>query len=88
MSAPAVNIREYWLENLEIQLAPEFDPSKPMESLVGASFVIGSQPEHDQVFLVLRQAEAPTAYKAVLVWRRRPGMDRGNLEGPGNDSIH
>ncbi|MEX2224020.1 MAG: hypothetical protein WEG40_19705 [Candidatus Rokuibacteriota bacterium] len=41
----------------------------------------------DQVFLVLRQAEAPTTYKAVLVWRRRPGVDRGNLEGPGNDTF-
>jgi hypothetical protein len=41
----------------------------------------------DQVFLVIRHAEAPTTYKAVLVWRRRPGVDRGNLEGPGNDLL-
>ncbi len=40
----------------------------------------------DQVFLVVRQAEAPTTYKAVLAWRRRPGVDRGNLEGPGHDT--
>lgn len=41
----------------------------------------------DQVFLVVRQAEAPTTYSAVLGWRRRPGVDHGNLEGPGNDTL-
>jgi hypothetical protein len=41
----------------------------------------------DKVFLVIRQAEASTTYKAVLGWRRRPGVDRGNLEGPGNDTL-
>ena len=64
--------------------------SRALDLQSGIAAVVGTNHNPlfaDQVFLVLRQAEAPTAYKAVLVWRRRPGVDRGN-EGPGNDSIH
>jgi hypothetical protein len=65
--------------------------SRALDFQSGIAAVVGANHNPlfgDQVFLVLRQAEVPIAYKAVLVWRRRPGVDRGNLEGPGNDSIH
>lgn len=64
--------------------------SRSLDLQSGIAAVVGANHNPlfaDQVFLVLRHVEASTTYKAVLVWRRRPGVDRGNLEGPGNDTL-
>ena len=61
--------------------------SRSLDLQSGIAAVVGANHNPlfaDHVFLVLPQAEAPTTYKVVLVWRRRPGVDRGALEGPGD----
>lgn len=64
--------------------------SRSLDLQSGIAAVVGANHNPlfgDQVFLVVRHGAEPTTYKAVMVWRRRPGVDRGNLEGPGNDTI-
>lgn len=39
----------------------------------------------DHVYVIVSHQAEPTTYKVVLVWRRRESVDRGHLEGPGND---
>jgi hypothetical protein len=55
--------------------------SQSLDLSQGIGVVAGSNPNPtfpDQVYLVVNQAEQPTTYKAVLVWREPPS----NLEAP------
>lgn len=51
---------------------------------IGAVVALNHNPVFaDHVYLIVKQGDEPTTYKAVLVWRRR-NVDRGNLESAGN----
>ncbi len=54
----------------------------------GIGVVVGSEDNllfADRAYVVTRQGEVPTTFKAVLVWRRRLPADLGNRESPGGN---